>query len=158
MTYLPLNLLGTIISLLNRQLTLHAKMFFKSVWKLAAKVQISARLASTASSLNEVVVASAVRTPMGSFQSSFSSLPATQLGSIAIKSAVDEAGLKSEDVQEVYMGNVLQAGQGQAPARQAALGICQIYHINILLNGFLIFWTLKLENCLQKSCNKQKSL
>nr|CAB3219677.1 acetyl-CoA acetyltransferase, mitochondrial-like [Phallusia mammillata] len=75
-----------------------------------------------ASNLNEVVIASAVRTPMGSFQSSLSSLPATKLGSIAIKSAVEKAGIDASDVQEVYMGNVLQAAQGQAPARQAALG------------------------------------
>lgn len=75
------------------------------------------------SSLNEVVVASAVRTPMGSFQSSLATMPATSLGSIAIKSAVEKAGIAPTDVQEVYMGNVLQAAQGQAPARQAALGL-----------------------------------
>jgi len=97
-------------------------MLFKSVGKLTELFQISARLTSTASSLNEVVVASAVRTPIGSFQSTLSSVPATRLGSIAIKSAIDKAGLRSKDVQEVYMGNVLQAGLGQAPARQAALG------------------------------------
>ncbi|NXJ99067.1 THILA acetyltransferase, partial [Corythaixoides concolor] len=70
----------------------------------------------------EVVIASAVRTPMGSFQGSLSSLPATKLGSIAIKGAIDRAGIPAEEVKEVYMGNVLQAGQGQAPARQAVLG------------------------------------
>ncbi|XP_066442262.1 acetyl-CoA acetyltransferase, mitochondrial [Eleutherodactylus coqui] len=73
-------------------------------------------------SLNEVVIASAVRTPIGSFQGSLSSLPATNLGSIAIKAAVERAGIPLESVNEVYMGNVLQAGQGQAPTRQAALG------------------------------------
>ena len=72
--------------------------------------------------LNEVVVVSAVRTPVGSFQSSLSALPATKLGSIAIQSAVKEAGLSPDDVQEAYMGNVVQAGLGQAPTRQAALG------------------------------------
>ncbi|KFP32898.1 hypothetical protein N325_01959, partial [Colius striatus] len=69
-----------------------------------------------------VVIASAVRTPIGSFQGSLSSLPATKLGSIAIKGAIDRAGIPAEEVKEAYMGNVLQAGQGQAPARQAALG------------------------------------
>ncbi|XP_071990336.1 acetyl-CoA acetyltransferase, mitochondrial [Engystomops pustulosus] len=73
-------------------------------------------------SLNEVVIASAARTPIGSFQGSLSSLPATKLGSIAIKAAVERAGIPAEEVNEVYMGNVLQAGQGQAPTRQAALG------------------------------------
>jgi len=72
--------------------------------------------------LKDVVIASAVRTPMGSFLSSLSSLPATRLGSVAIEAAVSKAGLKPEDIDEVYMGNVLQAGQGQAPCRQAALG------------------------------------
>ncbi|CAK8671172.1 unnamed protein product [Clavelina lepadiformis] len=82
-----------------------------------ASVRFSSKL-----SLNEVVIASAARTPMGSFHSSLSSLPATKLGSIAIQSAVERAGISTNDVQEVYMGNVLQAGQGQAPTRQAALG------------------------------------
>ncbi|XP_053564525.1 acetyl-CoA acetyltransferase, mitochondrial [Bombina bombina] len=72
--------------------------------------------------LNEVVIASAVRTPIGSFQGSLSSLTATKLGSIAIKAAVERAGIAAEAVNEVYMGNVLQAGQGQAPSRQATLG------------------------------------
>ncbi|NXP57950.1 THILA acetyltransferase, partial [Chloropsis cyanopogon] len=70
----------------------------------------------------EVVIASAVRTPIGSFQGSLSSLPASKLGSIAIKGAIDRAGIPVEEVKEAYMGNVLQAGQGQAPARQAVLG------------------------------------
>ncbi|KAM4046039.1 acetyl-CoA acetyltransferase, mitochondrial [Anomaloglossus baeobatrachus] len=73
-------------------------------------------------SLNEVVIASAVRTPIGSFQGSLASFPATKLGSVAIKAAVERAGIPAEEVNEVYMGNVLQAGQGQAPTRQAALG------------------------------------
>lgn len=84
----------------------------------------SARCFSLGSSqnLNDVMIVSAVRTPMGSFLSSLSSLPATKLGSLAIGEAVTRAGIAPEDVDEVYMGNVLQAGQGQAPARQAALG------------------------------------
>lgn len=71
---------------------------------------------------NKVVIVSAVRTPIGSFLGSLSSLTATQLGSAAIKGAIDKINLDPSLVQEVYMGNVVQAGVGQAPARQAALG------------------------------------
>ena len=70
--------------------------------------------------MREVVIASAVRTPMGSFGGSLSSVSATKLAATAIKGAVEKAGIKSEMVQEVFMGNVLQANVGQAPARQAA--------------------------------------
>lgn len=70
----------------------------------------------------EVVIVSAVRTPIGSFLGSLSTVPATKLGSIAIKGALDKINLKPEMVDEVLMGNVVQAGNGQAPARQAALG------------------------------------
>lgn len=69
-----------------------------------------------------IVIVSAARTPMGAMLGSLSSLPAYELGSTAIKAAVERANIKPEDVDEVLMGNVLQAGQGQAPARQAALG------------------------------------
>ena len=71
--------------------------------------------------MKEVVIVSAVRTPMGSFMGTLSSVPAAQLGAAAIKGAVAKAGISPEQVQEVFMGNVLQAGGGQAPARQAAL-------------------------------------
>lgn len=71
---------------------------------------------------NKVVIVSAVRTPIGSFLGSLSSLSATQLGSIAIKGALEKINLDPSLVQEVIMGNVVQAGVGQAPARQAALG------------------------------------
>ena len=71
---------------------------------------------------NTVYVVSAVRTPMGSFQGKLASVPATRLGSIAIEGALKHAGLEASAVQEVFMGQVLQAGAGQAPARQAALG------------------------------------
>lgn len=71
--------------------------------------------------MKEVVIVSATRTPIGSFGGSLASLSATQLGSIVIKSAVEKAGLKPEQVQEVYMGNVLSANVGQAPATQAAI-------------------------------------
>jgi acetyl-CoA C-acetyltransferase len=72
--------------------------------------------------MKESVIVSAVRTPIGGFMGSLSSLKATELGSIAIKEAVSRAGIKGEDVSEVIMGCVLPAGLGQAPARQAAIG------------------------------------
>ncbi|WP_312399360.1 acetyl-CoA C-acyltransferase [Chryseobacterium sp.] len=72
--------------------------------------------------MKEVFIVSAVRTPMGSFLGSLSTVPATKLGSVAVKGALDKIGLDPKNVQEIYMGNVLQAGEGQAPARQVALG------------------------------------
>ncbi len=69
----------------------------------------------------EVYIISAVRTPIGSFGGTLKDIPSPQLGAIAIKSAVEKAGIKPTDVQEVYMGCVLQANLGQAPARQAAI-------------------------------------
>ena len=69
-----------------------------------------------------VVIASAVRTAIGAFQGAFASVPAPALGAAAIRAAVTRAGLAPEDVDAVYMGQVLAAGAGQAPARQAALG------------------------------------
>ena len=71
--------------------------------------------------MEEVVIVSAVRTPMGSFGGSLSSVSASKLGAVVIKGAVEKAGLSVNDVQEVFMGNVLQANLGQAPARQAAM-------------------------------------
>jgi acetyl-CoA C-acetyltransferase len=68
-----------------------------------------------------VVIVGAARTPMGGFQGDFASLAASDLGAVVIKAAIARAGIKPEDVQEVIMGNVLPAGQGQAPARQASL-------------------------------------
>jgi len=68
-----------------------------------------------------VVIVGAARTPMGGFQGDFASLCASELGAVAIRAAIARAGIAGEDVQEVIMGNVLPAGQGQAPARQAAL-------------------------------------
>jgi len=70
---------------------------------------------------NEVVIVSAARTPIGSFMGALSTVPAPRLGAIAIKGALDNVGLKPEMVDEVLMGNVVQAGTGQAPARQAAI-------------------------------------
>jgi acetyl-CoA C-acetyltransferase len=70
----------------------------------------------------EVYIISAARTPMGAFLGGLSTIPATQLGSVAIKGALEKGNVKAELIDEVFMGNVLQAGVGQAPARQAALG------------------------------------
>ncbi|GEN74701.1 acetyl-CoA C-acyltransferase [Chryseobacterium hagamense] len=72
--------------------------------------------------MKEVFIVSAVRTPMGSFLGSLSTVPATKLGAVAVKGALDKIGLDPKQVQEIYMGNVLQAGEGQAPARQVAIG------------------------------------
>ena len=68
-----------------------------------------------------IVIVSATRTPMGSFQGDFTPLSANELGGVAIKAAVEKAGLQPQQVDEVIFGNVLTAGQGQAPARQAAI-------------------------------------
>lgn len=70
--------------------------------------------------MKEVYIVSAVRTPIGSFNGMFASVPATHLGAAAIKGAINKAGIDPKLVDEVLMGNVLQAGLGQAPARQAA--------------------------------------
>jgi acetyl-CoA C-acetyltransferase len=72
--------------------------------------------------MNKVYIVSAVRTPLGSFGGALSSFSATQLGSIAIKGALEKANVAAELIEEVYFGNVAQANLGQAPARQAALG------------------------------------
>jgi acetyl-CoA C-acetyltransferase len=71
--------------------------------------------------IKEVFIVAAARTPMGSFMGGLSSVPATQLGGVAIKGALEKGNVKAEMIDEVFMGNVLQAGVGQAPARQAAL-------------------------------------
>ena len=70
---------------------------------------------------NEVVILSAARTPIGSFQGALSALRAPELGAVAAKAALERAGVAAEDVDEVYVGTVLPAGVGQAPARQVAL-------------------------------------
>lgn len=72
--------------------------------------------------MEEAYIVSAVRTPIGSFGGSLSSLTAIQLGSAAIKGALEKAGVAAEHVNEVFMGNVISANLGQAPARQAAIG------------------------------------
>ncbi len=75
-----------------------------------------------ADSDKEVVILSAVRTPIGSFLGSLSAMTAPQLGSAAIRGAIERAGVAGADIEQVIFGNVLQAGIGQAPARQASLG------------------------------------
>ena len=69
-----------------------------------------------------IVIVGMARTPMGSFQGSLATVSAPELGSVAIKSALGRAGVAPEAISEVVMGCVLAAGQGQAPARQAAIG------------------------------------
>src|ERR1700750_2522650 len=71
--------------------------------------------------MTEIVIAAAARTPVGSFNGALSSLPAHELGAIAIKAALERAGVDAKDVDEVVMGQVLQAGAGQGPARQASI-------------------------------------
>ncbi|MBC7798837.1 MAG: acetyl-CoA C-acetyltransferase [Pyrinomonadaceae bacterium] len=71
--------------------------------------------------MKEAVIISAMRTPTGKFQGALKDLSAPELGAIAIKAAIEKAGISPDDVDEVIMGNVVSAGQGQAPARQAAL-------------------------------------
>ena len=68
-----------------------------------------------------IVIVGAARTPMGAFQGDFSALSASDLGAVAIRAAVERAGIKPDQVQDVLFGNCLMAGQGQAPARQAAI-------------------------------------
>ncbi len=70
---------------------------------------------------NEAVILSAARTPIGRFQGALNGINATKLGAIAVKAAVERAGIDAKDIEEVLMGNVVQAGNGQAPARQAAI-------------------------------------
>src|SRR5262245_11787203 len=72
--------------------------------------------------MKNLVVLSAARTPIGSFLGKLSSLPAPALGSVAIRAALERAGVPPDQIEQVVFGNVLQAGQGQAPARQASLG------------------------------------
>jgi acetyl-CoA C-acetyltransferase len=71
--------------------------------------------------MTEIVIASAARTPVGSFSGAFASLPAHMLGTVAIKAALERAGVKPEEVDEVILGQILTAGAGQNPARQAAI-------------------------------------
>ena len=76
----------------------------------------------TTTASDPVVIVSAARTPIGSFQGSLANIPAPELGAIAVKAAVERAGVEPDEISEVLMGCVLPAGQGQAPARQASRG------------------------------------
>src|SRR5258706_11903879 len=71
--------------------------------------------------MKDIVIISAVRTPIGKFQGSLKSMTAPQLGALVVKAAVERAGIAREQIDEVIMGNVVSAGLGQNPARQAAL-------------------------------------
>ncbi|GAA97693.1 uncharacterized protein L969DRAFT_55356 [Mixia osmundae IAM 14324] len=71
----------------------------------------------------QVVLVSAARTPVGSFNGGLKKLTAPQLGVVAVKAAIERAGIKPDQVEDIYMGNVLQAGVGQSPARQVAIGV-----------------------------------
>jgi acetyl-CoA C-acetyltransferase len=71
--------------------------------------------------MDDIVIVSAARTPVGSFNGAFATVPAHQLGVVAIKAALERAGVAAEDIDEVILGQVLTAGQGQNPARQAAI-------------------------------------
>lgn len=72
--------------------------------------------------MQDIVILSAARTPIGSFQGAFKTIPAPRLGSVVLDAAIDRAGIAPADLEQVYMGNVLTAGVGQAPARQVVLG------------------------------------
>ena len=76
---------------------------------------------SAAAASEQIVIASAARTPVGSFNGTLASLPAHELGRIAIKAAIERAGVSASDIGEVIMGQILTAGQGQNPARQASI-------------------------------------
>ncbi|XP_028414387.1 acetyl-CoA acetyltransferase, mitochondrial-like [Dendronephthya gigantea] len=102
-----------------------AAYFFKSSRHLnfvSKSHRLIYKIGRSFSTSQDIVIVSAARTPVGSFRSSLSSVPATKLGSVAIQAAIERAGISNGDVQEVFMGNVCSAGAGQAPTRQAALG------------------------------------
>ena len=69
----------------------------------------------------DIVIASAARTPVGSFNGSFANMPAHELGAVAVKGAIDRAGVAPEEVTEVILGQILSAAEGQNPARQATM-------------------------------------
>jgi acetyl-CoA C-acetyltransferase len=81
----------------------------------------SAPASSSSSSPDPIVIVGLARTPMGAFQGDFATLSASDLGAVAIRAAIARAGIPAEKVEEVWLGNCLMAGQGQAPARQAAI-------------------------------------
>ena len=80
------------------------------------------RVLQSSATRHEAVIVAASRTPVGSINGSLKTVTATQLGAIALKHAFDKSGVKPDVVEEIYFGNVVQAGVGQSPARQVALG------------------------------------
>jgi len=86
------------------------------------RTDIRQRVKFMSDARTEVVIVSAARTPVGAFLGALSTLPASRLGEVAIKAALERAGVAASDVDEVILGQVLQAGAGQGPARQASLG------------------------------------
>ena len=92
-----------------------------------------------------VVIVAAARTPIGSFMGGLSTTPAPQLGAIAIKGALEKINLDPTLVDEVFMGNVVQAGVGQAPARQAALYACGSSHSIRRCRNCCCWWNGKHE-------------
>src|SRR3546814_9466675 len=116
--------------------------------------------------MTDIVITAAKRTPVGSFLGAFAATPAHELGRVAIEAAMAQAGITGEDVSEVIMGQVLTAGQGQNPARQAAMaaGIPQeipAWGVNrseehtselqsLMRNSYAVF-------CLKKTTRKQLS-
>src|SRR6201995_517803 len=87
----------------------------------AAAFSLDSRTPRRAPMSNAIVIVSAARTPVGSFNGALASLPAHELGKVAIAAALERAGITAADVDEVILGQVLQAGAGQGPARQAAV-------------------------------------
>ncbi|MQY80213.1 MAG: hypothetical protein GH151_13660 [Bacteroidetes bacterium] len=94
----------------------------------------------------EIFIVSAVRTPIGSFGGSLSTISATRLGALVIKNAIVRAGISSDLVDKVYMGNVLSANIGQAPARQAGKA-----HERVVIVALRERVTLRIEYCPEDS-------
>src|SRR6516162_10561403 len=88
----------------------------------ARRSPVSLRLTQEFVMADDIVIVSAARTPVGSFNGAFANLPAHELGQIAIKAALERAGIEGKRVSEVIMGQILSAGEGQNPARQASIG------------------------------------
>ncbi|ORY92080.1 Thiolase, N-terminal domain-domain-containing protein [Syncephalastrum racemosum] len=98
-------------------------MLFRQATATPLRTVLTRRTFATAApGPNDVVIASAVRTPVGCFNGGLKSLTAPQLGAVAARAAIERAGIKPEQVEEAYIGNVLQGNLGQSPARQVVLG------------------------------------
>lgn len=95
--------------------------------------------ALTHTQANPVYIVSASRTPVGAKDGALATLSAPQLGVVAVKHAVDRAGIKPEQVEEIYMGNVVQAGVGQSPARQVGIGAGCVVFFSFFVFFFFFF-------------------